>query len=282
MKTTATAPRSALPVLLQHPLAIHLMPGGMDEDEFQAFCDDVKERGILFPASLYEGMVIDGWHRYRAAQVTGRELKFIEYTGDDPAGYIAAVNVHRRKLSSLQRALVGARLHLEHGMTQRAACKKLGISNEVLSMVLKVLSTGNAVLVKRIETDTEFTRGLLREELADMGMARSKHTSDTPPPPNSIFAMGASMKADPEPEPGVEDLIGTVSATPDLSVGKGLAASKTAAKKPHTVEAAPHLAVLEAFRALTDSEKGAFLMAVGAALVTAPEAPAPKKQRKTR
>lgn len=281
MKTAPTpAQRAALPELLQHPLATHLMPGGMDENEFQAFCDDVKERGILFPASLYEGKVIDGWHRYRASKVTGRALTFIEYTGDDPAGYIAAVNVHRRKLSSLQRALVGARLHLEHDMTQRAACKKLGISNEVLTLVLKVLSTRNAVLVKRIETDTEFTRGLLREELADMGMARSKHTPDTPPVPNSVFALGTSMAADPEPE--VEDLIGTVPTTPDLTVGKGLAASKAAAKKPHTVEAAPHLAVLEAFRALTDSEKGAFLIAVGAALITAPEAPALKKQRKTR
>ena len=281
MKTApAPAQRAALPELLQHPLAIHLMPGGMDENEFQAFCDDVKERGILFPASLYEGMVIDGWHRYRASKVTGRALTFIEYTGDDPAGYIAAVNVHRRKLSSLQRALVGARLHLEHGMTQRAACKKLGISNEVLTLVLKVLSTGNAVLVKRIETDTEFTRGLLREELADMGMARSKHTPGAPPVPNSVFALGTSLAAD--PEPGVGDLIGTVPATPDLTAGKGLAASKAAAKKPHTVEAAPHLAVLEAFRALTDSEKGAFLAAAGAALITAPEAPAPKKQRKTR
>lgn len=281
MKTApAPAQRAALPELLQHPLAIHLMPGGMDENEFQAFCDDVKERGILFPASLYEGKVIDGWHRYRASKVTGRALTFIEYTGDDPAGYIAAVNVHRRKLSSLQRALVGARLHLEHGMTQRAACKKLGISNEVLTLVLKVLSTGNAVLVKRIETDTEFTRGLLREELADMGMARSKHTPDTPPVPNSVFALGASLAADPEPE--VEDLIGTVPATPDLTVGKGLAASKAAAKKPHTVEAPPHLAVLDAFRALTDPEKGAFLVAVGATLIATPEAPAPKKQRKTR
>ena len=281
MKTTLVpSQRAALPELTQHPLAIHLMPGGMDDNEFQAFCDDVKERGILFPASLYEGKVIDGWHRYRAAQVTGRELKFIEYTGNDPAGYIAAVNVHRRKLSSLQRALVGARLHLEHGMTQRIACKKLGISNEVLSMVLKAVTTRNAVLVRRIETDTEFTRGLLREELADMGMARSKRTPEVPPAPNSVFALGASMAA--EPAPSDEDLIGTVPTTPDLTVGKGLAASKAAAKKPVTVEAPPHVAVLNAFRALTDAEKGAFLMAVGATLIGSQLPDAPKKQRKPR
>lgn len=281
MKTTLVpSQRAALPELTQHPLATHLMPGGMDDNEFQAFCDDVKERGILFPASLYEGKVIDGWHRYRAAQVTGRELKFIEYTGNDPAGYIAAVNVHRRKLSSLQRALVGARLHLEHGMTQRIACKKLGISNEVLSMVLKAVTTRNAVLVRRIETDTEFTRGLLREELADMGMARSKHTPEVPPAPNSVFALGASMAA--EPAPSDEDLIGTVPTTPDLTVGKGLAASKAAAKKPVTVEAPPHVAVLNAFRALTDAEKGAFLMAVGATLIGSQPPDAPKKQRKPR
>jgi len=161
-----------LPEYKQHPIAIHLMPGGMDDQEFEAFCHDVEQRGILFPATLYEGMVLDGWHRYRAAGKTGSPLKFIEYAGNDPAGYIAAVNVLRRKLSSLQRALVGARLHRDHGQTQREVCKNLGISNEVVSLVLKAMDSKNTMLIKRIETSADFTRGMLKEELEDAGLLR--------------------------------------------------------------------------------------------------------------
>lgn len=120
MSTTTTG-LYKLPEYKQHPLAIALMPGGMDDQEFDAFCQDITERGILFPATIYDGMVLDGWHRYRAAKRTGSPLKFMDYTGKDPAGYIAAVNVLRRKLSSLQRAMVGARLHLDHGMSS-ASC----------------------------------------------------------------------------------------------------------------------------------------------------------------
>jgi ParB-like chromosome segregation protein Spo0J len=158
----------------QHPIAIALMPGGMDEPEFEAFCADVEARGVIMPVTLYEGKVLDGWHRYRAAKRTGCAFKEIQYEGKDPAGYIASVNVLRRKLSSLQRALVGAKLHREHGLTQREACKKLGISNEVVTLVLKAMDSKNAMLIKRIESSADFTRGMLKEELEDAGLMRSK------------------------------------------------------------------------------------------------------------
>lgn len=182
----------SLPEYTQHPIAIALMPGGMDDAEFDAFCEDVEQRGILFPASLYQGQVLDGWHRYRAAKRTGTELKFIEYKGKDPAGYIASCNVLRRKLSSLQRALVGARLHREHGITQRDACKKLGISNEVITLVLKTLDSKNTKLIKRIEAESDFTRGLLKEELEDAGLLRAKPKTevDVSTLTNSVFDMG--------------------------------------------------------------------------------------------
>lgn len=192
-----------LPELKQHPIAIKLMPGGMDEDEFKAFCDDVAERGILFPATLYEGKILDGMHRYRAAEKTGSKLDFIEYKGKDPAGYIAAVNVLRRKLSSLQRALVGARLHREHGLSQRDVCKKLGISNEVLSMVLKAMDSKNTRIIKRIEAEGDYSRGMLREELTESGILTTKqkpertHSASTP---NSAFDLARASGAPKTPE----------------------------------------------------------------------------------
>ena len=135
----------------QHPLAIELLPSEKidDSEEFNSFCEDVEAKGLIYPIKLFEGKILDGWRRYRACERTGTALKTEEYTGDDAAGYLASCNIHRRKLSSLQRALFGARMHLNHGVTTRNVCKKYGISNTVLSMVVKAINSKNTILIRR-------------------------------------------------------------------------------------------------------------------------------------
>lgn len=206
----------------QHPIAIALMPGGMNDDEFDALCEDVEANGILMPATLHEGKVLDGWHRYRAHIRTGKPLEYVKYEGNDPAGYVTSVNVLRRKLSSLQKALVGARLHLGHAISQRDVCRRLSISNTVLTMVLKALDHRCTAIIKRIENDSDYTRGMLREELEELQIVhanygRSKAPTDgseedveftdktpaeqvdTAKLPNSVFDMGR-LATDPVPD----------------------------------------------------------------------------------
>lgn len=247
-----------LPEYEQHPIALALMPGGMDDNEFDAFCADIEERGIIMPVSLYEGKVLDGWHRYRAAKRTGSAPKFIKYEGSDPAGYIASVNVHRRKLSSLQRALVGARLHRDHGLTQREACKKLGISNEVITLVLKTMDSGNTPLIQKIERDSDFTRGMLKEELEDAGLLRAKPKTEMDPSTltNSVFDLGRTVVQPAEPDtdgseddPEVDDILGG-------DTGKGLKASQREAKRPSKTAAQ---LMQEQYEALMHDEKISFL-----------------------
>lgn len=247
-----------LPEYEQHPIALALMPGGMDDNEFDAFCADIEERGIIMPVTLYEGKVLDGWHRYRAAKRTGSAPKFMKYEGADPAGYIASVNVHRRKLSSLQRALVGARLHRDHGLTQREACKKLGISNEVITLVLKTMDSGNTPLIKKIESDSDFTRGALKEELEDAGLLRAKPRTQVDPSTltNSVFNMGERMQSaadtdgsEDDDEDDVDDILGS-------GTGKGLKASQREAKRPSKTAAQ---SMQEQYEALMHDEKVSFL-----------------------
>ena len=251
-----------LPEYAQHPVAIALMPGGMDDTEFDAFCADVEQRGILFPATIHEGMVLDGWHRYRAAKRTGSELKFLEYKGKDPAGYIASCNVLRRKLSSLQRALVGARLHREYGITQREACKKLGISNEVITLVLKTLDSKNTKIIKRIEAESDFTRGMLKEELEDAGLLRAKPQTDVDVRTltNSVFDMGRTGGVARDTD-GTED--GDEEDNDDvgelLAVGKGLKADQRAARKPKETVAQT---MQQQYEALMHDEKISFLQMI--------------------
>lgn len=271
MSKTPLSVLAGVPEIEQHPLAVSLMPGGMSPEEFDAFAEDVGARGLIYPITLYEGKVLDGWHRYRACVRTGTALKTQEYTGKDPAGYITACNVLRRKLSSLQRALVGAKLHLEHAITQRDVCRRLGISNTVLSMVLKVIDSRNAVMLKRIENDSDYSRGQLREDLEDAGVVpanygrkqeRDEPFTDEQPSkaspsmkaptniPNSVFDMGRTSGGAVQDEDD-EDLIGDDRPLP--TVGKKNMHPERRAKDT------PAQALKERFQELMYDEKCAFI-----------------------
>lgn len=251
-----------LPEYKQHPIALALMPGGMDDAEFDAFCEDVEQRGIIFPATIYEGMVLDGWHRYRAAMRTGSSLKEITYTGKDPAGYIAAVNVLRRKLSSLQRALVGARLHRDHNLTQREVCKKLGISNEVVTLVLKAMDSKNAMLIKRIESSADFTRGNLKEELEDAGLMRTK-TDKVDVPAGAANDLVNMFNPRNKPADDVDDILGEYGETD--GIGAGAFVPDTGTKPSHPERRSKKTAaqlMSEQFKALMQDEKESFLQLI--------------------
>lgn len=260
-----------LPTYEQHPIAIALMPGGMDDTEFDAFCADVEQKGIMTAATLYEGKVLDGWHRYRAAQKTGSKLDFITYEGKDPAGYIASMNVMRRKLSSLQRCLVASRLHRDYNITQREACKRLGVSNEIVNLVLRAIDSKNTKLIKRIESESDFTRGMLKEELEDSGLLRKKEAAPPPKGPNSVFELGSkpgkSMVSAAGAAMGLEGILDRDTdgsgdegrmgeGGPEPQFGKGKKAADRAARKPKDSAAQ---ALSEEYQALMEDEKVTFL-----------------------
>ena len=267
MAKTPESGMLGIPEYAQHPIAISLMPGGMNPEEFDAFCEDIQERGILFPVTIFEGKVLDGGHRYRAAHRTGTQFKIVKYEGKDPAGYIAACNVLRRKLSSLQRALVGARMHLEHAVTQSNVCRRLGISNTALSMVLKAIDSRNAMIIKRIENDSDYTRGMLREELGEAGLVHANYGRSAATTPNSVFDMGRTVgmttgpenPEDPDGEDNDADSIG-VGAAPLPTVGK------KASHPERRVKDTPAQRLQELFQELMYDEKATFVQMVWADL----------------
>jgi hypothetical protein len=243
-----------LPEYEQHPIAVQLMPGGMDDMEFAAFCGDVTQRGFVGgPITIFEGKVLDGWHRYRAAKRTSTPPQFKTYEGNDPAGYVAASNVLRRRLGSLQKALVAARLHRDHKLTQREACAKLSTSNEVLALVLKAMDSKNSKLIKRIEADADFTRGMLKEELSDAGLLRAgAKQDDKPTGPNSVFNQVPDTDGSSEDEE-VEDLLG---ASKEPGTGTGLTTEKNKRTRASKTEAQR---MAEEYQALGEADKISFL-----------------------
>lgn len=76
----------------------------MSAEDFQALVDDIDVNGQREPVMIFEGMVLDGWHRYQACVKLGMEPTKFEFKGEDPVAFVKSQNLHRRHLSASQRA----------------------------------------------------------------------------------------------------------------------------------------------------------------------------------
>lgn len=84
----------------------------MGEEGFQALKDSVEDIGVQNPVVIYEGEVIDGWHRYSAARELGVLCPMVELPADvDPRAFVLAQNRARRHLTASQVAFVVAAVH---------------------------------------------------------------------------------------------------------------------------------------------------------------------------
>lgn len=78
----------------------------MGMDDFQALHDSIMEIGVQNPITLFEGMVIDGWHRYTAAVDLGLPCPMVELAEDvDPRLFVIAQNKARRHVTQAQLAM---------------------------------------------------------------------------------------------------------------------------------------------------------------------------------
>src|SRR5262249_54481122 len=78
----------------------------MDEGDQQALVDDIEVNGQRDPIVLYEGQVLDGWHRYTACKRLLLPILFTELPNDeDPVAFVKSRNLQRRHLTPSQRAI---------------------------------------------------------------------------------------------------------------------------------------------------------------------------------
>lgn len=92
----------------RHPLSA-AWPDMADED-FVALKDSISYSGLLEPITLYEGQILDGWHRYVACVATGMEPSFIEFSGSEPVQFVQDKHT-RRPLTLTQRLTCIALMH---------------------------------------------------------------------------------------------------------------------------------------------------------------------------
>lgn len=88
-----------------HPAA-NLFPLITGED-FEALKADIRANGQLEPIWTYQGQILDGRNRYRACVDLGLEPLTREWNGEGSlVQFVLSLNLHRRHLSSSQRAVV--------------------------------------------------------------------------------------------------------------------------------------------------------------------------------
>lgn len=149
-----------------HPLA-NLFPL-IEGAEFDELVADIRANGLHDAIDLYQGKVLDGRNRYRAAEAAGVELEkrnfrhFHPEMYGDPLAYVLSKNLKRRHLDESQRAMVAAKLaNLTQGrpvdnpanlpVKQADAASKLSISERALRHARRVQDHGEPDLVRAVE-----------------------------------------------------------------------------------------------------------------------------------
>ena len=90
-----------------HPVA-DLFPL-MSEAEYQGLKEDINENGQREDIVVWKGQLIDGRNRLRACNELGRNPSIAELDDElDPLKYVISHNLHRRHLTTSQRAMVAA------------------------------------------------------------------------------------------------------------------------------------------------------------------------------
>ena len=97
-----------------HPLC-KIFPS-LPEEEMSTLVADIKANGLKDPITILNGQILDGRNRHIACGISGTEPKYVEYSGDDPIGFVVSANIHRRHLTPIQlAALANTIANMERG-----------------------------------------------------------------------------------------------------------------------------------------------------------------------
>ena len=140
----------------------------LGDEELKELCADIEKNGLAEPITVYEVKILDGRNRWTACQKLGIEPKTIEYTGNDPLAFVLSKNLHRRHLTTSQRAMIAEKLAtIQRGgdrksgkikgqncplISQSEAAKQLNVSGGAIKKARKVRTKAVPEVAKAVET----------------------------------------------------------------------------------------------------------------------------------
>jgi hypothetical protein len=124
----------------RHPLSA-LLPD-LNKERLEDLKMDIDANGQRMKGIVYEGKVLDGWHRYLC---TGEKFQYEEFKGQlkDAVQLVMSLNLQRRHLTDSQRMCLGAEL------TQILKQKKLG-HNQSTPVHLRTSGNRTDVMVAKM------------------------------------------------------------------------------------------------------------------------------------
>ena len=157
----------------------------MGKDEFEELVESIDGSASCPVVTMFEGKVLDGWHRLQAAQIVGKDVEFVEFTGGDTVAALAwshQQNIVRRHLGETQRAIVAIQYHKdiakikeENGNpmvvvepSNRELAKSIGTSPKTADRARKIVEAGDG------EAVLKGTKGV-REAAQETQPSRQEH-----------------------------------------------------------------------------------------------------------
>lgn len=137
----------------------------MVQDELEALVESIQMHGLRDAIVLFDGQVLDGWHRYQACLAAGMPPSFIEFEGTDPVEFITDKHT-RRSLTLTQRMTAIALMNtwaprgrpdhknkvaVTSTLTLDALAKQAGGSKKTAQQVKAAITTGRPEVVKAMQ-----------------------------------------------------------------------------------------------------------------------------------
>ena len=146
-----------------HPAAELFPP--MTEAEFLGLKEDIREHGQRESIVVWKGDLVDGRHRLRACRELGIQPEIAELMDEtDPWQYVVSHNLHRRHLTTAQRAMVADKLasrkqgekKADSGIplfqpTQAEAAKLVNVSVDSVKQARKIREKAKPEVIAAVE-----------------------------------------------------------------------------------------------------------------------------------
>jgi ParB-like chromosome segregation protein Spo0J len=161
----------------------------LPEGELQELAADIKENGLRESLKTSNGFLIDGRNRLAACEIAGVEPRMEELNGStDPVAYILSVNINRRHMTRVQRAVAIAMVVPKNpGKKTSLGMTEVGMRNlvsrarqviDVLPELAKELLSGvepslnqayeKAITVREAAKSADHALRVLREQATDL------------------------------------------------------------------------------------------------------------------
>jgi hypothetical protein len=196
-------------MLTQHYLSAAFP--AMSPEDLSALQQDIEDYGQRDPITIFEGQVLDGWHRYGCLVRLGMAVKAVEFpAGVDPKAFVKSRNLHRRHMNASQRAMAVVACNAwaptgrpekgepgPHLSTNAEMAKEADVSTKTIKQAKVVASKAAPEVIEAVKAG---------EMSLKAAVETTKPTMATPAPspasgPVTVLTPAPSPELDPAPAP---------------------------------------------------------------------------------